>query len=318
MSEYKDLFHYWVSERYKIMEYKDSGMPKPWSQDPVFQTTYFCNVHRENDKVTRWIRRELSPAEVGRLNYEFVMILARFLNWPDTLAYIKNPLIRLRPSPDNEHSWGQWLEALQEWLETRAINGYKVWGNAYVITSHGMKMSKVTYLCQHLLPDVLRALPAIRAAARVLYGDANECIEASRLRPPGVVAGTCAAVYNALQTVQGIGSFLAAQVVADLKNTREHELFTAPDRDTFVAHGPGSIRGLAWYHYGNSFQMSERTFGPHFQLLRQEFDERYDWGTDTPFPRPDNQDLQNCLCEFDKYCRVKTGMGRSKRGYPGI
>ena len=32
----------------------------------------------------------------------------------------------------------------------------------------------------------------------------------------------------------------------------------------------------------------------------------------------DMQDLQNCLCEFDKYMRILHGTGRSKRGYPGV
>lgn len=314
--DYKALFKYFVEERYHITTLKEGGYPKPWSTDPVFQNTYFCNVHREDDRVTRWIRRELSPAEVGLVNYEFVMVLARFLNWPDTLAYLKDPMIRARPEPTMPEFAKMWFETLQQWLEAR--DG-KIWGNAYVITSHGMKMSKITYLCQHLLPDVLQALPGIQRAARRdpsrAPGDAQGQLH---IGGQWVGEGTCAAVCASLQTVPGIGSFLAGQIVADLKNTREHELFTAPDRDTFVVHGPGSIRGLAWYHYGNSFQMSERTFFPHFQLLRQEFDANYDWGTDTPLPRPDNQDLQNCLCEFDKYCRVKTGQGRSKRQYPGV
>lgn len=315
MTDYKALFKYWIEERYIIKERKDSGYEKPWSTDPVFQTTYFCNVHREDDRVTKWIRQHLSPKEVGLVNYEFVVVLARFLNWPDTLEYLKDPMIRARPEPTMPEFAKMWFETLQQWLE---VKDGKVWGNAYVITSHGMKMSKVTYLCQHLLPDVLRALPAIQAAGRQIgYATSNEAMEARKLLPPGARVGTCAAVCAALQTVQGIGSFLAGQVVADLKNTKEHDLYGAPDKATFVVPGPGSIRGLAWYHYGNSFQMSERTFGPHFQLLRQEFDANYDWGTDTPFPRPDNQDLQNCLCEFDKYCRVKTGQGRSKRQYPG-
>ena len=30
------------------------------------------------------------------------------------------------------------------------------------------------------------------------------------------------------------------------------------------------------------------------------------------------QDLQNCLCEFDKYERVRLGEGRPKSTYPGV
>jgi hypothetical protein len=30
------------------------------------------------------------------------------------------------------------------------------------------------------------------------------------------------------------------------------------------------------------------------------------------------QDLQNCLCEFDKYERVRLGEGRPRSNYPGV
>jgi hypothetical protein len=30
------------------------------------------------------------------------------------------------------------------------------------------------------------------------------------------------------------------------------------------------------------------------------------------------QDLQNCLCEFDKYERVRLGEGRPRSNYPGL
>jgi hypothetical protein len=29
------------------------------------------------------------------------------------------------------------------------------------------------------------------------------------------------------------------------------------------------------------------------------------------------QDVQNCLCEFDKYERVKYGQGKPRSSYPG-
>lgn len=314
MVNYKELFLYWINERLKVKYLKDEGIPKPWSVDPVFQTTYFCNVHREDDKVTKWIRKELSPKEVGSVNYEFVIVLARFLNWPDTLAYLKDPMIRARPNTFNDYAV-DWFDNLKGWLEVRAEDGHKVWGSAYVITSHGMKMSKIEYLCGHLLPDVLRALPAIQAAAGALNESSKGHTEGARelyMQGRGPMPGTCGAACEALQRVQGIGTFLAGQVIADLKNTVEHPLYTAQDKFDFVVPGPGSIRGLAWYHYGNDFQMTERTFEVHFSKLRSEVNEHQ------PLLVIDNQDLQNCLCEFDKYCRVKFGTGRSKRQYQGV
>jgi hypothetical protein len=130
-------------------------------------------------------------------------------------------------------------------------------------------------------------------------------------------AGTpsCSAAHKALQTIEGLGSFLAAQVVADLKNTVGHPLQTANDWWTFVAHGPGSIRGLQWFWQAEGVTITPSNFLTYFKAMREYVDEN--WDETAMGAAICNQDLQNCLCEFDKYCRVSSGSGRSKRNYPG-
>lgn len=276
-----ELLIYWIQERYRILTKKQQGLPKPWSDDKVFQTTYFCNVRREDDRVTKWIREHYSRHQ-GDAFFEYNIILTRFLNWPDTLAAVGYQVCH---NPD----------ALLSHLNTLALTG-KVWGNAYVITTHGIPMPKARYLTHNVLSDVYKALDGLRHACRVGAGQPT-CLQASM----------------ALQQVEGIGSFLAGQVVADLKNTPGHPLSTAEDWRTFVEPGPGSIKGASWYFYGQPKGVSSIDFQYHFNLIREYVDEN--WPDDVPPIH--NQDLQNCLCEFDKYCRVTTGVGRSKRGYNG-
>lgn len=277
-----ELLH-WIRERYKIYLLKETGSPKPWSEDPVFQKTYFCNVHRENDRVTKWIRQFYSP-HVGDRMFEYNIILARFLNWPDTLEEIGYQVEHL-------------ADDLHGMLQDRAHADQKVWGGAYVITTHGIPMPKATYLVKNVLGGVVERYERLLAATR----------------PPG--GGTCIAAYNALQGFEGMGSFLAAQVVADLKNTPGHPLYVAPDRDTFVAHGPGSIKGASWFFFSEPNGITAASFYHAFATIRS-FVNYYLESDD--IPRIDNQDLQNCLCEYDKYMRVKTGAGKSKRGYQGV
>lgn len=269
---------YWIRERYQILTKKRLGQPKPWSDNHVFQTTYFCNVHREDDKVTKWIREFYSP-HVHHTLFEYNIILSRFLNWPETLDFI---------GFQHTHDPGYLLEL----LERRASLGHKVWGGAYVITTHGIPMPKATYLCRNVLDDVYEAIEGLR----------NACLR-----------GSCGATSRALQGIEGIGSFLAAQVVADLKNTEGHPLRKAEDWHTFVEPGPGSLRGLSWFHFGEPNRVSVKSFDYFFQQVRDYVDNH--WPAEVP--KVHNQDLQNCLCEFDKFCRVSTGSGRSKRGYNG-
>lgn len=81
---------YWIKERWSILQKKNAGLPKPWSLDPVFHQTYFCNVRREDDTVTKWLRNQWGQYVLSD-NYELAMILARFVNWPETLNYIGFP-----------------------------------------------------------------------------------------------------------------------------------------------------------------------------------------------------------------------------------
>lgn len=285
----KEYLAYWIVEREKVRQAKEAGLPKPWSGDWVFQETYFCNVRREDDRVTRWIRQNWSPEKIGWDDYEYAMILARFLNWPDTLdeldaegSNIANP---------------KWV---MEVLERRADRGEKVWGNAYVVTTHGLPMGKAQYLCQRVLPAAYDLLGAARW--RGAYSGATR---------------TLACRYDDYITLEGMGSFMSAQVLADLKNTPGHPLFTAEDWYDWSAPGPGSLRGLSWFE--------ERTVRPRDYKLSIGRVAQYlletspevsaiflEKGTDINM-----QDLQNCLCEYDKYMRVRSGKGRSKRGYPG-
>ncbi len=271
-SQYADALIYWIQEREQVRLKKEVGLPKPWSDDPVFQTTYFCNVRREDDRVTKWIRNYYSPF-VDNEWFEYNIILSRFVNKPETLERI-----------------GYQFFDEPEFIE-RIMSQPGTWGNAYVITTHGIPMSKARYLAQNVLGGVAGSLQALRSGCR---------------------GPTLRAAHGALQGLEGLGSFLAAQVVADLKNTKGHPLVDAEDWFTFVAPGPGSLRGLSWWHYGEPDKVTPATFEWHFYDVRRFVDERL------PELNIHSQDLQNCLCEYDKYCRVRTGIGRSKRGYPGV
>ena len=259
---------YWINERDAMRRKKEAGEPKPWSDNEVMQVTYFCNVHREDDRVTKWIAKHWR-SRFPHDNFLLAMVIARVINWPDTLEVMGFPDTW---EPDD------WLARFRE------IEGKK-WGNAYVITTHGQKMPKDEYAVG-LFDSVYR------------YQEiANK-------------ADTCYKMWEELQTIDGLGSFLAAQIVADLKNTKGHPLYHAIDKQYFSAHGPGSLRGLKWF-FGES--ITPRYFHTAIQAAYDIVMPLVHEGI-----KPiDMQDFQNCLCEFDKFMRVSNGTGRSKRRYPG-
>lgn len=235
----------------------------------MFQSVYFCNVDREHDRVTKFIRKMYSP-HVARPLFTHNIILSRFLNWPDTLDYL-----------EYQDRWDP--PYVKQVLNERKIAGKKVWGGAYVVTTHGIPMDKIDYLCDRVMPSIYNVLDAPRPNYK-----------------------TCEEYADLLQCIEGISTFMAGQVIADLKNTSGYSLQEAPDWWTFALPGPGSRRGMDWL-YGE--KVSQSQWLPNLLELREKV---YNEGWHICA-----QNLQNCLCEFDKYMRVSNGTGRSKRSYAG-
>ena len=264
----KQWFAYWVRERENIRASKAAGDPKPWSNDPTMQQTYFCNVRREDDKVTKAIRKMYTESpDLAAPN----MMLARMVNKPSSLL---------------EMSWPWDVFYPHVWKERMSQPGS--WGNAYIVSTNGRRMAKHDYVAGLL-----------ETAFKQLAGP-----------PHTVLGGTLSVAHRRIQALQGMGSFMSAQVVADLKNTPEHPLAWADDWWTWASHGPGSLRGLGWFH---NKRITPSMFDEALVSARQ-------WCyTEAAGLVEDicNQDLQNCFCEYDKFMRVSTGAGKSKRRYSG-
>ena len=267
----KEKFVYYITERESIRQIKEGGLPKPWSADPVFQRTYFCNNDREHDKVTRWIRNNYSGVDAGVEVPN--MVLARMVNKPSSLEALGWP-------------WNYFVPTL--WEEVMSQKGS--WGSAYIVSTNGRPVPKHEYIAG-LLEGVFERFTGPYAATL----------------PP-----TLAGAHSALQGVQGLGSFMAAQVIADLKNTSGHELANAEDWHTFAAPGPGSLRGLSWFH---NEKITPSKFTEALVSARQWV---YNNGHTGLIEHLCNQNLQNCFCEYDKFMRVSNNTGRSKRKYDGF
>lgn len=266
-----DLVH-WISEREAIRQRREAGAPPPWASDPVMETVRFTNVRREDDRTTRWIATHWRNDNVGHPYFLKAMVLARLVNYIDTLDEIKYP-----------EDWDMVEYTYQ--LRTRAARGDKVWTSAYTISTCGRPVSKEVYVCQ-LVDSVPNNL---------LVG-----------------VGRLSVAHELLMGIKGLGSFLAAQVLADLKNTPGHPLQTARDWWDWCAPGPGSVRGLNAF-YGR----------PQAQSIgRMQFDAQLRSCYQSILPylpdyvgRLHMQDFQNCLCEFSKYMRVKYAGGRARNRY---
>ena len=200
------------------------------------------------------------------------MIMARFVNKSSSLYDMAWP-------------WSRFSKNV--WKDQMSKKGS--WGGAYIVSTNGNPLPKHEYIA----------------------GLLEQAFERFATGPGGSVPPTLSGWHTAIQALPGMGSFMAAQVVADLKNTPKHELTGAEDWHTFAAHGPGSLRGLSWFH---GEKITPSMFTDALVSARQWC---YNNGHTGLVAHLCNQNLQNCFCEFDKYMRVSTGTGRSKRRYNG-
>lgn len=282
-----EQFKYWLTERESIRRKKENGARRPWTDDRILRTYKFCNIKREDDRVTKWIDKHWRWPYRHDPHLWHAMIVARYINWPDTLSAIGYPEPWLRGNDLLADRLTGRRAIVLRTLQQRQREGHKVFTGAYIVSTNGAKAGKVEYVCQLFdrawLSSMLHNFFAGRSGFTM----------------------TLANAHRALMQINGIGSFMAAQIIADLKQTPV--LHDASDWYDWAAPGPGSLRGLSRVRgLGTGSRWRTDAFIPELLALRKELKLGGDF---------DLQNVQNGLCELDKYLRVLHGQGRPRSKY---
>lgn len=264
--DYKVLsqFWYWIVERENVRVRREGGQPRPWSSDAIFQTQHFCNVRREDDRITKEIHAVIRSHEVPVEDLPYWYTIARMFNKPETLD-------RALTAWFNNAHWPTTLKRLR-------AEGFKLFHTAYVVSTCGKSMDKVDYV------------------GRVALDVARLDIPRKGLQK----------AFNELVMVDGLGSFMAGQIVADLRNSPY--LKPAPNEGKmWCVSGPGSIKGLKYIFR----DFSQRAFHTYIDTLCSLMPK------EVKCMDLHAQDLQNCLCEFSKYMRIYNDDGGRRRPFRG-
>ena len=272
---------YWISERYSIKLRKDKNDGPPWTGDPNMATVRYCNVHREDDAVTKWFRANWNNPDDGAWKF----VLGRLINYVPTLASLL-----YYADFDNVD-----FQGLAEGLKAVRASGSKVFTSVYTISTCGEQMDKIDYV--------------IRLANMVAVHDQKGSWPWLPQGVPLMYPPKLAHAHEALTTIPGLGDFLSGQVIADMKNTLGHPLNKATDFYSWCAPGPGSLNGLKCF-FPN--RMITKT---NFHAVMAECRALVDPLVPLYIPRISAQDFQNCLCEFSKYYRVKYEHGHVRNKY---
>lgn len=283
-----DQLKYWVTEREKVRKAKEAGKPRPWTDDNILRSVRFCNVRRMDDKVSRqllehWYHHTVPPGtDAGTVMASAA--LARLLNWPPTLEELM---------PVAGERWQFNMRRFDTILHDYKNTGAKVFTGAYIINGTGGAPSKIT--------TVLRIANTLYLHPELLQLD-------SSMR----------AVHANLMKVPGVGSFIAGQIVADLRHVWPQGAWE--DRLTWAPLGPGSHRGLNWLLGWDGKAKQKRITQPAFEAYLGELIKWFKRTMPSIWKnrKLEAHDVQNCLCEYDKFMRLTYGTGRAKNHYPGV
>ena len=169
----------YINERYKILQERIKGSDYV-TPDPILRTYRFCNVLREDDRVTKALRATWMKPEDNHDDLPLVALLARRLNRDFTFFNMDRPTC-----------WDS------DYLLRQILEGEKNYGNKFNHNRAYQFVSKKGMTCHE-----------------------TTCFMIQQARELIVPRTTLAEASKELQKVWGVSTFMSAQIVADLKHTK--------------------------------------------------------------------------------------------------
>jgi hypothetical protein len=243
------------------------GGPGPHSDDPILAHSRFCNINREHDAVTQWVKANVRDLPLNPTQMVVNVLVARIFNEPETLRHIV-------PFSTSKHVMDQ--------LAKLRAKGQRIMRGAYMMPTHGPGWTGKLVEEYHLM-----TVAQARAVDWRVYEQAS-----------------LASVADRLLSLHGVGPFVANQIVTDLRYTRWWD--KAEDWKSFVLCGPGSRRGLdrldGCFKGTGSGCRREKVYTARIHEVHQELAPLVPPEVVAAYRDPNN--VSNTFCEWDKYERA--------------
>jgi hypothetical protein len=297
-------FFAFARERHDVYLRRRSGLPPPWTEDPILLENRFTNVYRELDATTVWFRENVRNRLRDTPEVLLATVVFRWFNKTE----IGQIVFQQPDLMTNRVPWEHFLEGgrahdLSAPIRRVYPDGPWVTGSYMIRSPDGMdKLNGVSRLCA----DFHNAGKWRDTADRVRDGLYN-----------------LESFTNLLAEIPFLGGFLAYEITTDLRHTALLE--NAPDIMTWANPGPGAQRGLNYlsdrqvrnprkptmkYQYNVKLK-SEQTVAEMRELLELSRLTRH-WPSS--HLALEMRDIEHTLCEYFKYIRVRvTGQGTRRR-----
>ncbi len=272
----------WMAERHAIYCRKEQGKPMPWTNDKILQTFRFCNVYRELDTTTIWIRRNWREPMRDSPHLWFAMLVSRMINLPNTMVH-------LTAHCGLPEATKKWCDKAERQLAQLVSNGEKIYGSAYIMTAGGMSGPKYRF-----------TMKCLRAAVKnpLQFATWNSLEE----------------MWTKLRELPGCGNFIAYEIATDLRWTRYYQPEALSDHLSWGNPGPGAVRGINRIINKDKDKPIGRR-EDYIKVMAHLTEIANALPQLKHMPRFEVRDIEHSLCETDKMLRVKNGEGRPKQLY---
>lgn len=270
--KYKHLNMYLSTaiERHKVYLKKEQGENKPWTEDPVYQNYFFCNVFRKYDKVTKWMIENIVP-ECERTNSWDLLVLYRYISTQDINLHLQNLGIHLDSSK------------VQKELQRMYDNGTLRFNGCFIRNTalSGGNWGKAHTVPFFIIDDIVDK-----------FGPTNDWIRET---------STLESMVKGLKNIIGTKGFMAYEYASDFEYTN---FFNPTDKNSWANMGPGAQRGLSLVCYGDAdHRFSEAEWLEHIRniLPKMQAVFKENFGDIDVSMR----EVEHWLCEFQKYVKYR-------------
>ena len=302
-----DAFWLFITERQNVFyRRKILGLPRPWTGDEVIANARFTNVYRELDRGTQFTVEEIMEKSDDKYLSQIIteVITYRFFNRIDTYTDIAQLLLYHDKFvvDNNLHDTDMYTDitnGIAAVLKMRRDSKQKIYTGAYM-ASYCPKMGGRDR--EH---DAALVVQEIARKAPIIAG--------TMMSPRGTVRG----IYDIISTIKGFGKFLSYQCALDftypLSTLGGSRIAQYADQSKWSKAGPGAEEGLRILGmeetgdkhrleamrelYLRQFQDISR-LGLSMQWLRDKDGNTYSLSL---------SNIENCLCEFQKWWRMHNG-----------
>ena len=319
-SKVEDFWKF-INERHSIYLKRKKGLFRPWTNDPIFLDWKFTNVFRELDRGTIAIRQVLKQLyrEFSRSKNN----IRRESSFSEKKKELDSNKIQ---NLTNSYIRTQFITCILYRMFGHHENC--VFGPIYNQTSfynflRGQRgVGKQIFTGAYMQPSVKEEdkLVSFERVCREIVSYAEDII--LEISVGNTINCSLEHAWLILQKYDLIGPFIAYEFVCDLRYT--DILRNATDICTWCNIGPGAERGLKRMGFDSTldnikrllhFSINDLSHGIKDHWVHQHYDNQL--GVNVKYPYWELREIEHCLCEFDKYERIRLGQGRPRAKYNG-